>query len=34
LNTALAPWVYALSSAKAKTLRDKVDDLVEAPKPS
>jgi hypothetical protein len=34
LNTALAPWVYALSSAKAKTLRDKLDDLVEAPKPS
>jgi hypothetical protein len=34
LNTALAQWVYALSSAKAKTLRDKLDDLVEAPKPS
>jgi hypothetical protein len=34
LNTTLSPWVYALSSAKAKTLRDKVDDLVEAAKPS
>jgi hypothetical protein len=34
LNATLAPWVYALSSAKAKTLRDKIDDLVEAAKPS
>ncbi len=34
LNTTLSPWIYALSSAKAKTLRDKVDDLVEAPKAS
>ena len=34
LNTALSPWIYALSSAKAKTLRDKLDDLVEAAKPS
>ena len=34
LNTKLAPWVYALPSDKAKTLRDKIDDLVEAPKAS
>lgn len=34
LNTKLSPWIYALSSAKAKTLRDKLDDLVEAPKAS
>jgi hypothetical protein len=34
LNATLGPWVYALSSAKAKTLRDKIDDLVEAAKPS
>ena len=34
LNAKLAPWVYALSSDKAKTLRDKLDDLVETPKPS
>ena len=34
LNTTLSPWIYALASAKAKTLRDKLDDLVEAAKPS
>lgn len=34
LNTALSPWIYALSSSKAKTLRDKLDDLVEAAKAS
>lgn len=34
LNATLAPWIYALSSAKAKTLRDKLDDLVETPKAS
>ena len=34
LNAALSPWIYALSSSKAKTLRDKLDDLVEAAKPS
>ena len=34
LNARLSPWIYALSSFKAKTLRDKLDDLVEAPKAS
>jgi hypothetical protein len=34
LNTRLAAWVYALPGDKAKTLRDKLDDLVEAPKAS
>jgi hypothetical protein len=34
LNAALSPWIYALSSSKAKTLRDKLDDLVEAAKAS
>jgi hypothetical protein len=34
LNAKVAPWVYALPGDKAKTLRDKVDDLVEAPKAS
>ena len=34
LNATLSPWLYALSSAKAKTLRDKLDDLVEAAKAS
>lgn len=34
LSTGFAPWIYALSSSKAKTLRDKLDDLVEAPKAS
>jgi hypothetical protein len=34
LNTKVAPWIYALPSDKAKTLRDKIDDLVEAPKAS
>lgn len=34
LNASLSPWVYALPSAKAKTLRDKLDDLVESAKPS
>ncbi|HEY1504076.1 MAG TPA: DUF4340 domain-containing protein [Stellaceae bacterium] len=34
LNTKVAPWIYALPSDKAKTLRDKLDDLVEAPKAS
>lgn len=34
LNAKLSPWVYALSSDKAKNLRDKMDDLVEAPKAS
>jgi len=34
LNTKLASWIYALPSDKAKTLRDKIDDLVEAPKAS
>jgi len=34
LNTKLSPWIYALPSAKAKTLRDKLDDLVETPKAS
>ncbi len=33
LNAKLSPWVYALSSFKAKTLREKLDDLVEAPAP-
>ncbi len=28
-----SPWIYVLSSAKAKTLRDKLDDLTEAPTP-
>lgn len=34
LNATLSLWIYALSSAKAKTLRDKLDDLVETPKAS
>ena len=34
LNTKVAPWIYALPTDKAKTLRDKLDDLVEAPKAS
>ncbi len=34
LNARLSPWVYALASDKAKTLREKLDDLVETPKPS
>ena len=34
LNAKLSPWIYALSSYNAKTLRDKLDDLVETPKPS
>ncbi|HEY3918430.1 MAG TPA: DUF4340 domain-containing protein [Stellaceae bacterium] len=34
LNTKVAPWIYALPSDKAKNLRDKLDDLVEAPKAS
>ncbi len=34
LNARLSPWIYALSSDKAKTLRDKLDDLAETPKPS
>ena len=34
LNTKASPWIYALPSDKAKTLRDKLDDLVEAPKAS
>lgn len=34
LNTKLSPWLYALPSDKAKNLRDKLDDLVEAPKAS
>jgi len=34
LNTKVSPWIYALPSDKAKTLRDKLDDLVEAPKAS
>lgn len=34
LNTKLSPWIYALSGDKAKNLRDKLDDLVEAPKAS
>jgi hypothetical protein len=33
LSTKTSPWIYALSSAKAKTLRDKADDLVEAATP-
>jgi hypothetical protein len=34
LNTNVASWIYALPSDKAKPLRDKMDDLVEAPKAS
>jgi hypothetical protein len=34
LNTNVASWIYALPSDKAKMLRDKMDDLVEAPKAS
>ncbi|HEV8014109.1 MAG TPA: DUF4340 domain-containing protein [Stellaceae bacterium] len=34
LNAKLSPWVYALAGDKAKTLRDKLDDLVETPKAS
>jgi hypothetical protein len=34
LNTKVASWIYALPGDKAKTLRDKIDDLVEAPKAS
>ena len=34
MNATLSPWIYALSSSKAKTLRDKLDDLLEAPKAS
>lgn len=34
LNATLSRWIYALSNAKAKTLRDKLDDLVETPKAS
>jgi Domain of unknown function (DUF4340) len=34
LNTKVASWIYALPSDKAKMLRDKMDDLVEAPKAS
>jgi hypothetical protein len=33
LSAKVSPWIYALPSEKAKTLRDKVDDLVEAPSP-
>jgi hypothetical protein len=31
LSTEVTPWIYALPGDKAKTLRDKIDDLVEAP---
>ena len=34
LSIKVSPWIYALPSEKAKTLRDKMDDLVEAPKAS
>jgi Domain of unknown function (DUF4340) len=34
LNTKLSPWIYALPADKAKNLREKIDDLVEAPKAS
>ena len=34
LSAQLSPWIYALPSDKAKTLRDKLDDLVETPKAS
>ena len=34
LNTKLSPWIYALPADKAKNLREKLDDLVEAPKAS
>jgi len=34
LTARLSPWVYALPSGKAKTLRDKLDDLVEPAKAS
>ncbi|HWE71902.1 MAG TPA: DUF4340 domain-containing protein [Stellaceae bacterium] len=33
LTAKVSPWIYALPSDKAKTLRDKMDDLVEAPQP-
>jgi hypothetical protein len=31
LTAQVSPWIYALPTDKAKTLRDKMDDLVEAP---
>src|SRR5262249_31007622 len=34
LSAKVSPWIYALPTDKAKTLRDKIDDLVEAPKAS
>jgi hypothetical protein len=34
LKAQLSPWIYALPSDKAKTLREKLDDLVETPKAS
>jgi hypothetical protein len=34
LKARLSPWIYALSSDKAKTLREKLGDLVETPKAS
>jgi hypothetical protein len=34
LNARLGAWIYAIAGDKAKTLREKLDDLVEAPKPS
>jgi hypothetical protein len=34
LNAKTGPWIYALPGDKAKTLHDKLDDLVEAPKAS
>jgi hypothetical protein len=34
LNAKVANWIYALPADKAKTLRDKLDDLVETPKAS
>ncbi|HEX4191859.1 MAG TPA: DUF4340 domain-containing protein, partial [Stellaceae bacterium] len=33
LTAKVAAWIYALPGDKAKTLRDKMDDLVEAPSP-
>jgi hypothetical protein len=34
LNAKVSPWIYALPGDKAKTLHDKIDDLVETPKAS
>lgn len=34
LNAKVSPWVYALSSSEAQTLRDKIGDLVESAKAS